>query len=187
MFSQRGEDDVIDGYFGDFVGRYLDIGAYDGVTFSNSRLFADKGWEGVCVEPAAHAFDAMTQNPPPNAVLVNALIGPHIGLLPFGYSRDALSSTSPSHMDRWSTVTTFLPVFVSAITLGYLLFFFPGPYHLISIDTEGSTAEIVSDLVPMLDDLETRCLVYEHDGATVDIPSFTEIHRTEENAICVRL
>jgi FkbM family methyltransferase len=30
---------------------FLDVGAFDGMGFSNSRLFFEKGWSGVCVEP----------------------------------------------------------------------------------------------------------------------------------------
>jgi FkbM family methyltransferase len=32
-------------------GYFVDIGAHDGVTFSNSKFFEELGWKGVCVEP----------------------------------------------------------------------------------------------------------------------------------------
>ena len=39
----------IDGYF-------VDIGAADGIKFSNSKFFEELGWKGVCIEPNPKAF-----------------------------------------------------------------------------------------------------------------------------------
>lgn len=30
---------------------FLDVGAFDGISFSNTRLFFEKGWSGICTEP----------------------------------------------------------------------------------------------------------------------------------------
>lgn len=51
-YSQNGEDLIISEYFGEFKGHLLDIGANNGVTFSNSRLLIESGWTGVLVEPS---------------------------------------------------------------------------------------------------------------------------------------
>jgi FkbM family methyltransferase len=56
MHSQNKEEQYILEYFGDFVGTFCDIGANDGITFSNTRALAMKGWKGVCIEPAPLAF-----------------------------------------------------------------------------------------------------------------------------------
>ena len=37
MYSQNQEEEVIVSYFGNKIGNLIDIGAYDGITFSNSR------------------------------------------------------------------------------------------------------------------------------------------------------
>jgi FkbM family methyltransferase len=184
-FSQRGEDVFLEPILPE-SGRYLDIGAYDGKTFSNTRRLAEKGWEGVCVEPAAYAFAAMCADPPPTAILVNALIGKRTGLVNFHYSKDLVSTTEEHHARKWSSVAAFVPIYTVSIALHEFLAEFPGPYDLISVDTEGTTLTLVEELMPHLDELETKYLVYEHDGAWLSIPGFEEIHRTEENAICVR-
>ena len=41
---------------------YLDVGAYDGVHLSNSRLFEELGWQGICVEANPQAFEALRKN-----------------------------------------------------------------------------------------------------------------------------
>lgn len=56
MHSQNLEEQYILDYFGDDVGTFLDIGANDGITFSNTRALALKGWSGVMVEPSPKAF-----------------------------------------------------------------------------------------------------------------------------------
>lgn len=56
--SQLGQDVLVDGYFGGKRnGVFVDIGAYDGVTFSNTLMLErDRGWTGLCVEPLPDVF-----------------------------------------------------------------------------------------------------------------------------------
>ena len=58
-------------------GRYLDIGAFDGVTFSNTKRFEDKGWEGICVEPISTSFQKLEKGR--SSINVNVAIGPNHG------------------------------------------------------------------------------------------------------------
>ena len=50
-------------------GRFLDLGAGDGETLSNTRALAQLGWGGVAVEPAAWAFDRLVARYAPTAVM----------------------------------------------------------------------------------------------------------------------
>lgn len=52
-FSQFNQDEIINTFLGDKKkGVFIDIGAYDGVTFSNSYFFEKtNNWEGICFEP----------------------------------------------------------------------------------------------------------------------------------------
>jgi len=53
FMSQAGQDAIIDRYFSHMNGgTFVDVGAYDGVTGSNTVFFEKwRGWTGVCVEP----------------------------------------------------------------------------------------------------------------------------------------
>ena len=55
MYSQHGEDLFIESYMlSTTPGNFLDIGANDGITYSNSRLFIEKyGFKAVLVEPTS--------------------------------------------------------------------------------------------------------------------------------------
>lgn len=55
-FSQSNEEEHILKYFGDRVGTFLDLGSNDGITFSNTRALALRGWKGILVDPSPKAY-----------------------------------------------------------------------------------------------------------------------------------
>uniref|UniRef100_A0A6C0KR00 Methyltransferase FkbM domain-containing protein n=1 Tax=viral metagenome TaxID=1070528 RepID=A0A6C0KR00_9ZZZZ len=65
FYSQEGQDQFLINL--DFIkyknnGVFVDIGANDGVKFSNTKLLEDIGWDGVCVEPLPETFEKLRQN-----------------------------------------------------------------------------------------------------------------------------
>jgi len=62
-YSQYGEDLIID----DLLGRknsgfYVDIGAYDPHTFSNTKRFYKRGWTGINIEPSPAGYRRFVAN-----------------------------------------------------------------------------------------------------------------------------
>jgi FkbM family methyltransferase len=55
-YSQNQEQAAILKYFEGHTGTFLDLGANDGKTLSNTRALAELGWCGVLVEPSPIAF-----------------------------------------------------------------------------------------------------------------------------------
>jgi FkbM family methyltransferase len=55
-YAQSGEDEIVLAHFGGRKGFYVDVGAFDGVTNSNTCLLQQLGWRGICVEPAPIPF-----------------------------------------------------------------------------------------------------------------------------------
>ena len=45
-----------------YDGYFVDIGAHDGVSFSNSKFFEELGWKGICVEPNSLIFNKLENN-----------------------------------------------------------------------------------------------------------------------------
>ena len=58
-YSQYGEDQLIRNYFNDRTGFFVDIGAADGITNSNTRNLSISGWKGLLVEPCRHFFEPL--------------------------------------------------------------------------------------------------------------------------------
>lgn len=72
-YSQYGQDVVVMELLGHPAhGVFVDIGANDGVSFSNSLLFEQQGWTGICIEPNPVIYESLAKNRACN--LVNACI-----------------------------------------------------------------------------------------------------------------
>lgn len=128
------------------VGRFLDIGAGDGETFSNTRALALRGWGGVCVEPAAWAFDKLV------TLYFGSIVGccsavvtrDYSGLKTFLYSQDDhVSTVEPAHAAVWARDVPYKPVTVAAVTLTQLLDWCEGAFSIVSIDAEGLSLELL--------------------------------------------
>lgn len=63
-------------------GVFIDIGAHDGVTFSNTLMFEpDRGWMGLCVDANPIVFESLVNNR--TAQCLNSAIADRDGSLPF--------------------------------------------------------------------------------------------------------
>lgn len=60
-FSQLGQDLLVLMLLGD-TGTFVDIGAHDGITGSNTKLLEDRGWTGIAVEPNRKVFEDLRKN-----------------------------------------------------------------------------------------------------------------------------
>jgi FkbM family methyltransferase len=82
-FSQDGQDKFIVKLFkGKAEGVFLDIGAYDGMIFSNT-LYLEKnlGWKGICIEPNPLVFEQLQNNR--KCVCLNCCVGQEMGIHKF--------------------------------------------------------------------------------------------------------
>ena len=49
-YSQFGEDIIVQNYFGDFIGTYVDVGCFHPIKYSNTALLHKKGWKGFNID-----------------------------------------------------------------------------------------------------------------------------------------
>ena len=49
-YSQFGEDIIINKYFKNFIGKFVDIGCYHPIKYSNTALLYKKGWSGINID-----------------------------------------------------------------------------------------------------------------------------------------
>jgi len=61
MHSQNAEEQIILDYFKGKEGTFIDIGANDGKTFSNTYALSKLGWCGILIEPSPRAFYKLKQ------------------------------------------------------------------------------------------------------------------------------
>ena len=91
VYSQYGQDSyALQLLQNPATGTFLDIGANDGVSLSNSLHFEELGWQGICVEPHPVIFQDLQEKRKCN--LVNACISDRDELVDF------IVVDGPSHM-----------------------------------------------------------------------------------------
>lgn len=162
--SQNDEEPQILAYFGGYVGRFLDLGANDGQTLSNSRALVLRGWEGVLVEPSPVAFGKLSSLYPSSQKLLNCAVGESSGEVEFFENPDTLVSTAiVGEMDRWGR-GTFSKTKVKMVSVGELMQMCPSPFDFVSIDCEGLDVPILRGLVPFCQD--TRLFCVEHNSVS---------------------
>jgi FkbM family methyltransferase len=153
--SQNGETEVVRRYFKNKIGLYLDIGANDGITLSNTYGLYQDGWYGVNMEPSKAAYDKLCIAQP-EAVNINAAIGTlrgkatlfesgtHLGL----GDTSLVSTLIPEEMNRWKK-EKFSPVQVDVMTIDLLC---PKgeAFDLLSLDVEGMELQVLPSIMEHL-------------------------------------
>jgi len=158
-FSQDGQDKYILEYFNNKKdGFFIDIGAYNGVTFSNTLKMEKLGWKGACIEPNPDMFKKVLKTR--KCAKYNVAISKENGEILFNRIKGSCAVLSgikedydPRHLERienelkesggeMETITvktmsfdTLMEKFKNVKTIDY-----------ISIDTEGSELKILQSI-----------------------------------------
>jgi len=197
MYSQNNEEKVIVNFFykNPNNGKFLDIGAYDGITLSNTYRLVELGWEGTCVEPSSVVFTKLfnTHKNNENIKLVNAAITLESKLLNFYESNgDAVGSVVKEHKEKWESGSAikFREVFIKTITMDELLSVSGYDFSFLNLDVEGLNLELMKMLpIKKMPNLKLVCI--EHDGERDKVlsyfgPDWKELLYNPENIILGR-
>lgn len=145
-FSQGVEDYDIRKYFKDvYKGRFLDIGAADGVTFSNTRILYDMGFNGVAVEPSPNFCKALAENCP-RVKIVQAALTDKDGPVELYHTPDFTSTLSESHKSRWEKVTQYTKLGVDGICWNTLMAEHGTDFDFINLDIEGQNVQAFKNM-----------------------------------------
>lgn len=188
---------------GNRPGRFLDVGAWNAETFSNTRALYNLGWSGVMVEPSPGPMHGLLKeygNEPRITLIQAAVCLPGDGPIERLYiTDDALSTHRRELADRWGDTGGFFgKLIVAALPPAEILDF--GPFDFINIDTEGSSGDLLREFLSeqrsILQGFDakyplTRCFCVEHDGHQDAISSVADYYgyqtqHTEVNSILWR-
>lgn len=190
-YSQNDEQHYILNYFQDRKGKFLDIGAFDGRTLSNTYALLESGWEGVLIEASPLMFSAMQKYlKRMNAHLCLACITvePVTGMITFYDNDQATATTSASHVDKWQAQTPFSPITVMPVHYNAILSHYGTDFNMVSIDVEGQSAELFLQMFPLLPTVDLW--VVEHDDRRAEIQSLAEgfsvLYENGENLVLGR-
>lgn len=197
MFSQNNEEEIISRYFKGHAGTFLDLGANDGITLSNTYFLHLQGWGGTLVEPSPEAFKRLETNYLGTThTLINAAVADFNGEAVLHHSGEHLGTGDISLLstinteskkrwvkESWSDIT--VPVINFATMMGISKI---KTFAFISIDTEDTELLILPQMD--LQSLGCRLLCVEWNGqrqnefdAIILPQGYTLIHKNGENLI----
>jgi FkbM family methyltransferase len=151
FYAQNGEDVVLWRALGHLEGGvYVDVGAYDPVDDSVTKLFYDRGWRGLDVEPVAEHAQALRADRPRDVVAAVAVTGDDHGSVTLHeVTGTGLSTLSASIADE-AAARGFATrdVTVPTRTLRSLVDEHLGEQdvHFCKIDVEGAEAEAIASV-----------------------------------------
>jgi FkbM family methyltransferase len=133
FYSQAGQDQwVLEKTNSKKNGYFLDIGAYDGVNYSNT-LYLEKNlkWNGICIEPDIMNYQSLIKNR--NCICENIAVNSFKGNVPFSSS------------EMGSRINDSYDYFVECDTLENILIKNNAPHFIdyLSIDVEGNEIAII--------------------------------------------
>jgi FkbM family methyltransferase len=159
-YSQADQDRVLNEtvFCGMRNGVFVDVGAHDGIPFSNTLMFErELGWTGLCIEPNPDIFPRLIEDR--SAICLEIAIAGRNGRLPFikagGYAQmlSGLSeSMDPRHRERIERETkkhntSYSVLEVSVRPLAHVLSQHRIPeIHYLSVDTEGNEADALGSI-----------------------------------------
>jgi FkbM family methyltransferase len=157
MYSQNNEEEIILNYFQNRKGHFLDLGANDGITLSNTHQLALNGWSGVCVEPSPKAFNKLKELYKNNSLIecLEVAISNVKGKMILHESDEHLgkgdvslvSTLIFSETERWKGTQNFTEIEVNTITIKDLIETVTNNnFDFISIDCEGVDYEILETI-----------------------------------------
>lgn len=200
MYSQNLEEKYILDYFAGYVGTFCDLGSNDGLTFSNVRALAERGWSGVMIEPDPEAFARLEKLylEYKGLYTYNYAIGDHNGKKILQKSSSLLntgdtglvSTFNASEMERFKSVVKYTPIEVQYYTWRTALNRWSiQKFDMISLDIEGDELKVLPDI----DLSETKLLCIEFNGRhdlkleyEKYLQGFKLIYTSPENLIYVR-
>lgn len=204
MYSQHDEENYILNHFKNIQkGKFLDVGAYDGIKISNTYQLHLNGWHGTYLEPSAKTFMKLSNNIKKNCRLVNCALGEKNDIIEFWdccetNGKFGVSSVVKDHADSWTHghfaehrgATTFDFYYTTTITWEKLISKFGTDYNFISIDVE-SLNGVLLNLFPIekFKKLSLFCIEKEN-GIILDKMyknNFKLYHETPHNYIFQRI
>lgn len=176
-FSQYGEDDIVIPLLAQCESKtLLDIGAWDPITFSNSRaLLQAHGWGGVLIEPSPGPLKNLIRQycRSDKIRVIAAAVTVGGGLVELEITDDAVSQPAGERAEAWRDVGGFFGrLTVPSISVGDLFTQFGGDFEFVSIDTEGTSVELFIEMTRI--GPRPRVVIVEHDNRIVELNQYAE-------------
>lgn len=171
--------------------RFLDIGAYDGETFSSTRALVKQGWSGTYIEPNPLVMKRLQEIAAlSDSDVLPVAIGNECGDLTFYVNGDMVSTLDKRHADKWSHSTTFEEITVNTIDVSTLAKTVGYNYDFLNLDVEGVNWDVLTQFDFSKWKFNTLCI--EYDDKLTEVTRFIEsygfriVYISPENVVATR-
>lgn len=162
FYSQCGQDRFIYENFFQMKrgGVFVDIGAHDGISLSNTYFFEQQGWSGICIEPIPEIFNQLKNNR--RCLCIQGCVGKEAEAIPFlrifgdppnlEMLSGIVENYDPKHLERIQKNISDLGGSSTLISVRSLdltkLLIENGIFYVdyLSIDTEGGELDILKSI-----------------------------------------
>jgi FkbM family methyltransferase len=145
--AQYGEDLILWRALGHIAsGFYIDVGAMHPDEHSVTRIFHDRGWHGVNVEPCKRWFDLLCARRPEDVNLQACVSTQPDSIEFFEVAESGLSTTIPRYAQRYVDLGMSVTRYpVSTMTLAEICDRYAQgcPIHFLKIDVEGGERSVI--------------------------------------------
>lgn len=192
VYTQNEEETyIVQALSGIRNGRFLDIGAHDGIMLSSTRRLWELGWSGVYVEPAPDVLPALRKNAGNNCQILPLAIGTSNGQMDFFSSNgDMVGSLSVDHANMWGKYVNFTKTVVDVITVDELKNRVGTSFDFINIDVEGINLDVFNQFDWKVWKPKCVCIEYEshkqHMTNVMTNAGYKLVYTSGENLVFVR-
>lgn len=197
FYGQHKEDKLLHEFFQKDEGFFVDVGASDGVKFSNTKFFEDLGWDGICFEPNPRLYKELKENR--KCHLYDYAVGKENGEVTFYANQHGVVSTIDEKLlpyfkkkiKKAGRKAEWKEVIVPIVRLDSILE--EQEIDFISIDIEGRELDVLKGMDiktnrPRIAIIETISLGYNHRDSVefLEKHGYTTAFQLGANAICCR-
>jgi FkbM family methyltransferase len=202
-FSQYNQDEFVDKVIlrKKKNGFFVEIGAHDGISFSNTYFFEKyRNFDGLCIEPNPSVFTRLQQNR--KCTVLNACISDSENTVNFlvieGYAEmlsGIIDTYDPKHLERINNMIALeggakKEISVRSILLQNISFLHGKKIDYMSIDTEGNELNILQTID--FSKTKVNCLTIENNyddkaiGEIMKSNNYVKIKRLGDDDVFIR-
>jgi len=173
-YSQYGEDRIITRFFGNAVGRFLDLGSSDGYKDSNTLRLLELGWRGVCVEASPTLFNKMMIHhkrflESGTVLHMLGLVAGYSGIRVLHLNQDGLSTTDAGTFSELHQRCCYYGFcHCPTVTPGAIAGFYGTDFDFVNIDLEGMDVDVARNAEYLLSRARLVCVERAQPGKTDD-------------------
>ncbi len=138
-------------YFGKKIkGSFVEVGAHDGISWSNTWGLAEVGWKGIYYEPIPELYGKCVRNHAGHAVkVINTCVGDHVGITKLWLGVNPTIDEETMARSPWDTQydpDDFAMMPCTTLNASLTENDWPREFDLLCIDVEGAEMQVLDGI-----------------------------------------